>query len=79
MGNPRKHNPDVTGKQALRNSALALRAWMMEEALPFWAKNARDERGGFCEELSRKKRAKLERRAPPARSSPADLHLFTRP
>ncbi len=54
MGNPRKHNPDVTGKQALRNSALALRAWMMEEALPFWAKNARDERGGFCEELSRK-------------------------
>ena len=55
MGNPRKHNPGVTGKQALRKSALALRAWMMDEALPFWAENARDERGGFCEDLSRKK------------------------
>ena len=44
--------PGPNGQQALERSSLAARAWLMDKALPFWAENAVDDAGGFCEELS---------------------------
>jgi len=37
----------------LAHSAGAVRAWLIDRALPFWATHAVDTEGGFCEELSR--------------------------
>ena len=37
---------------ALYAQALDARAWAIDHALPFWAGNARDDKGGFYEELS---------------------------
>ncbi len=44
--------PGHNGQLALERSALTARAWLMTKALPFWAENAVDTSGGFCEELS---------------------------
>lgn len=48
-----KPKPGQNGQQALERSATAARAWLVDKALPFWAENAVDNTGGFCEELTR--------------------------
>lgn len=53
MGNTHKIIREQNNLQALPRSARAARAWLIDKALPFWAENAVDTAGGFCEELSR--------------------------
>ena len=51
MGKRHIDKSDKDGRRALGRSALAARTWLAEKALPFWAENAVDGNGGFCEEL----------------------------
>lgn len=51
MGKRHIDKSDKDGQLALGRSALAARTWLIDKALPFWAENAVDVNGGFCEEL----------------------------
>ena len=52
MGKRHIAKPKRTSQQELARAALAARAWVVDKALPFWAKHCVDDAGGFCEELS---------------------------
>ena len=49
----KRHTKTITSKTHadLYSQALSARAWAVDHALPFWAQNARDDDGGFYEEL----------------------------
>ncbi len=52
MAKKLKNTQYQNGMSELLVSASSARDWLVNKALPFWADNARDAQGGFCEELN---------------------------
>ncbi|PHS36796.1 MAG: mannose-6-phosphate isomerase [Robiginitomaculum sp.] len=52
VGKRHSVKPGENGRLVLEQKTLPVRQWLKDKALPFWAKNAIDDAGGFCEELA---------------------------